>query len=442
MSANKNQVIKHLNPADYFTLAIDEEIRNEGMPGNLCGFALELDKSPDIDILTHRIDAFIKQFPVSQAQLQAQGKRHYWCQRDDARQIFFQHPLSEDTDEDLQAHSIIEQIINHREPRSTINPIEFHLLSGINKHFFLLRWIHPFCDAKGADLILRYLATEQLEGRQKFGTNDDQSLVDLKLKNYNLWQKVRLFFKAKKYIQALDQLTSITLPLQKKSPESLRYRVYRLTEQQTEQINREARKNFGLTGTQLYFIACLMRALNTLMPDAKGDAYCAPYAFNLRRQKVLTPITGNQVCALFAQAPKNLVKNRQQLFEHLKQQNIRIIRQQLDYAFLPLMWAGSWLPLAKYGKILRKSVLNGNERSSFWYSDIGQQGFTGQPFLDTNIISLLHLCQPTNPPSLAVLSNQYLGKISLAYNFVEPLIEPKLIKQLHQYFLAELLNQT
>ncbi|MBE8233531.1 MAG: hypothetical protein HAW67_07310, partial [Endozoicomonadaceae bacterium] len=382
MAPNKNRIIKALNPADYFTLAMDEEIRNEGMPGSLCGFALELDKTPDIEELRHRIDAFTQKFPESLAQLQAQGRRHYWYQRGQARQIFFQHQLLENTDEDQQAHGIIEQIINHQEPRSTINPIEFHLLSGHKKHFFMLRWIHPFCDAKGADLILRYLATEQSEDREKFGI-DDQSLVDLQLKKYNLWQKIRLFFKAKNYIQELDQLSSITPPTQEKNPENLRYRVYRLSEQQTDQINQEARKNFGLTGMQLYFIACLMRALHTLTPNAQGDAYCAPYAFNLRRQKVLSPVTGNQVCALFAQAPKAIISDRQQLFQHLKQQNIRVIRQQLDYAFLPLMWAGSWLPLAKYGKTLRQSVIDDSERSSFWYSDIGQQGFTGQHFLES-----------------------------------------------------------
>lgn len=442
MTANFNPIVKPLNPADYFTLAMDEEIRKEGMPGSLCGIALELDKALNIDELVQRIDEFTEQYPVSLAQLQAKGRRHYWCRRDHSRQIFFQHALSENGDEDQQAQCLIEQIINHREPRSTINPIEFHLLNGCNKHIFLLRWIHPFCDAKGADLILRYLATEQQQDREKFGADDTVSLVDLQLKKISWWQKVHLFIKGKKYIQNLDRQTSIVPRLKDKAPENLRYRVYRLNEQQTKRINQEILKYFGLTGGNLYFIACLMRALNALDPEAKGDAYCCPYAFNLRRQKVLTPVTGNQVCALFAQAGKELVSDKQLLFEYLKQQNIRVIRQQLDYAFLPLMWAGSWLPLDKYGKTLRQSVNNGSERSSFWYSDIGKQDFTEQGFLGANIISLLHLCQPTSPPALAVLSCQYRNKLSLCYNFIEPLIEPKWIAQLQQQFLTELLAET
>lgn len=440
MSTNGNAIIKPLNPADYFTLAMDEEIRQEGMPGSLCGFALELDKAPALDDLNLRIDSFTEQFPVALAQLQAQGRRHYWCKRDQSRQIFFQHALTDESDEDQQIQVFIEEIINHRESRATINPIEFHLFNGRDKHVFLLRWIHPFCDAKGADLILRYLATEQLQDREKFGVDDAVSLVDLQLNKFSWWRKVQLFFKAKKYIQALDQLTSIVPPLKDKAPENLRYRVYRLSESQTEQINQQILNHFGLTGGQLYFIACLMRALYALDPEAKGDAYCAPYAFNLRRQNVLTPVTGNQVCALFAQASKELVSDRRTLFEHLKQQNIQVIREQLDYAFLPLMWAGSWLPLEKYGKTLRQSVNDGSERSSFWYSDIGKQGFTGQDFLGANITSLVHFCQPTNPPSLAVLSSQYQNKLSLCYNFIDPLIEPEWIAHLHQQLLLELLG--
>ena len=51
-----------LNPADYFTLAMDEEIRNENMPGSLCGFALELEKLPSIVTLKQRIAEFGERF--------------------------------------------------------------------------------------------------------------------------------------------------------------------------------------------------------------------------------------------------------------------------------------------------------------------------------------------------------------------------------------------
>ncbi|MGH8477945.1 MAG: hypothetical protein ACRER2_19640, partial [Methylococcales bacterium] len=58
-----------MNPADYFTLAMDEEIRREGMPGSLCGVAVELDEPPDIHKLSERIGRFLRNFPTAGASL-------------------------------------------------------------------------------------------------------------------------------------------------------------------------------------------------------------------------------------------------------------------------------------------------------------------------------------------------------------------------------------
>ena len=184
-----------------------------------------------------------------------------------------------------------------------------------------------------------------------------------------------------------------------------------------------------------------MRALEKMSPENEGDAYCSPYAFNLRKQRALAPMTGNHVCALFAQAPRETVKDRQKLFTHLKQQNTDVIRQQQDYAFLPLMWAGSWLSLEEYGKILRLSSA-GIERSSFWFSDIGRLDIPAHSFPCAEINNVFHVCQVTTPPGLAFLSCIYQNQLTLSYNFVEPLTNPKQIETLHQLVLAELLDES
>ena len=272
-----------------------------------------------------------------------------------------------------------------------------------------------------------------------FDTPKTEPLVNVQLKKFSWWKKIGLFFKAKRYIEQIDQLQSI-LPVQSQTaPKRLRYAIQRLTEEQTAMIAEQSRQHVGLTGTSLYYIGCLMRALDKINPDNKGEAYCAPYAFNLRKQKALSPVLGNHVCALFAQAPKETVKDRERLFNHLKQQNANVIRQQLDYAFLPLMWAGSWLSLQKYGKTLRQSYKTGTERTSFWFSDIGRPDLSGQPFPGAQINGLFHLCQMTSPPALALLSCQYRNRLTLTYNYSEPLIDKAWLDTLHELMLDELL---
>ena len=442
MNIKKEAILERLNPADSFTLAMDEEIRRDGLAGSFGCFALELGNSPAIAVLEQRIIEFSRRFPVAQASLQQIGKRFYWCKRDDPPQLFFRHHCPEGQNEADFLQSTIGRILNDKQPRETIAPIEFHLLAGPTKHTFFTRWIHPFCDARGADLILKYLCTADEAQRLQFGRPETGPLVNAQLAKYRWWQKIGLLWKGKRYIDRLDSLESIQPFASDQPPQRLNYTIRRLNEAQTEQIVKLARQHAGLTGTSLYYIGCLMRALEKMHSDTPGEAYCVPYAFNLRKQRVLTPVTGNHVCALFAQAPRDVVKDRQQLFDHLKQQNMQVIRRQLDYAFLPLMWAGSWLSLAEYGKTLRLSYGSGKERSSFWFSDIGRLDIPADGFPGAEITGVFHVCQVTSPPSLAFLSCIYRNRLTLSYNFVEPIGNSEQIEKLHRLMLAELLGET
>ncbi|MCK5828766.1 MAG: hypothetical protein KAH20_00495 [Methylococcales bacterium] len=445
MNNHKHDIIEPLNFADSFTLAMDEEIRQDNLPGSYGCFALELSNRPDFETLQLRITEFSQNFPVSVASLQQIGRKFYWCKRKTPPQLFIHHQCPKDQNENDFQQCTIDQIINHKEARESITPIEFHLITSATKNTFFIRWIHPFCDARGADLILQYLSTSDTEKRQKFGFPKTEPLVNFQLNKYPWWQKLTLLFKAKRYISKLDKLVSIQPfhPEQKLKITSphLNYTIHRLTEDQTTQVNKQAKKTVGLTGTSLYYIGCLMRALDKMYPESEGDAYCSPYAFNLRKQRALSPITGNHVCALFAQAPREIISDRDKLFTHLKLKNAEVIRQKLDYAFLPLMWAGSWLPLDEYGKILRLSNGTDKERSSFWFSDVGKLDIPTHSFPGAEIISVFHVCQVTTPPALAFLSCIYKNQLTLSYSFIEPALSKEQIEILHPLVLTELLDQ-
>ncbi|NOQ36896.1 MAG: hypothetical protein GQ569_13570 [Methylococcaceae bacterium] len=440
MSVDKTGILQALNPSDYFTLAMDEEIRNENMAGSLCGFALELDSCPNIALLEARINELKQRFPIILASLQQRGNRFYWCQREKEEPIFFQTTCPENTDVEFFIKNQLETLINQQQSREDIAPLSFHLITTETNCVFLLRWLHPLCDAVGANLILQYLCTDEVEKRLAFDTPASEPLLPLRLRKFNLWKKIKLFMKAKRYIQGLDEQKSI-IHAADKAPEKLRLASYRLSVAQTAKINKIARKQVGLTGASLYYIGCFMRALERMNPEQEGEAYCVPYAFNLRKQKALTPLLGNHVGALFAQAPRNLLANREQLFAHLKQQNMNVIRQQLDYAFLPVMWAASYLPLKKHGENLRLSYKHKTERSSFWFSHVSLPELAKQSICDAEITGFLHLCQVSSPPAIALLSCEYQQQLTLSYNYVEPLFSREWVERLHELMVQELLDE-
>jgi hypothetical protein len=441
MSSTITAILQPLNPADYFTLAMDEEIRQENMPGSLCGFTLVLDRAPDIAALAARITEFTEQFPLALARLQQQGQRFYWCKRFQPPPVFFQHPLSDAEHEASLQHATLVTLLNQRLPREVLAPLEFHLISGPTSTLFLLRWMHTFCDARGIELILNYLCTENRAERQQFNLPFSMPLVNAQLAKYPWWKKIHLFLKAKRHITRLDRSRSIQHAPAGLPPKQLNFITHTFSAAESALITQQARAAVGLTGTSLYYIGCLMRALHALEPEQAGEAYCVPYAFNLRKQNARTPLLGNHIGALFAQAPKPLLTNRQDLFNHLKQQYTQTIRQQLDYAFLPVMWAASWLSLKKHGAELRFSHNDGSERSSVWFSDIGQPAFAERSFFGADVTGLQHHCQLSSPPGLALLVCQYRRQLTLSYNYIEPLFSEAWIEQLHQLMLKELLNQ-
>ena len=441
MTNSTEDILQALNFADSFTLAMDEEIRLEGLSGSLCGFALELNQIPDLEVLQLRIEQFSQSFPTATASLQQRGKRFYWCKRQSLPQLFFHHRCPDQYSAAEFQQETVNQLITQQQNRELISPIEFHLISSATKVTFFIRWIHTFCDARGIDLIVKFLCAETEKERNLFTKTTDKPLVNIQLDKYRWWQKIILLLKGKRYIAKIDNMQSIQAFDFNQAPKQLNHTIKRLTQQQTKQVNKLARKHGGLTGTSLYYIGCLMRALEKINPDSEGEAYCSPYAFNLRKQRVLSPVTANHVCALFAQAPRELVNDRKKLFNHLKQQNADVIRQNLDYAFLPLMWAGSWLSLDEYGKILRLSS-KGKERSSFWFSDIGKVDLPIENFPGAIIERIFHLCQVTTPPGFALLCSNYQNQLTLSYSFVEPIISEQQIEELHQQLLAELLEET
>ena len=440
MKTPNEDIIQILNPSDCFTLAMDEEIRQEQMPGSLCGFALELSDTPDIEALEQRITEFGERFPLAFASLQQRGKRYFWCTRKQQHPLFYQHSNENNADESAFHKEIVVKLLNHKQDRETIPPVEFHLICSAEKTTFLMRWIHPFCDARGADLILKYLCTESLEARKRFDLPKLEPLVNTQLAKYKWWQKVSLFLKAKHYISNLDRLQSIIHADTSLAPKQLNFNTYTLSLEQTQEINTLSRQQVGLTGTSLYYVGCFMRALHKMNPEQAGEAYCSPYAFNLRKNKALSPLLSNHVAPLFAQAPKALLADRTALFKHLKQQNMQTIRKKLDYAFLPIMWAASWLSLEQHGEKLRKSMRTGTERSSFWFSDIGHVDLSHNPFFGSDITKIYHLCQISSPPALAFLSCQFNKQLTFSYNFIEPLFTQEWIEQLHKNMLEELLT--
>ncbi len=429
---------RRLNPSDQVLLAIDTEIRKDGNPGSNCGFALELEGSLDIDALQTGLLDLQKHFPSLSSRLEQRGKKTFGWKCIDAPIPLIIHSASKHTSTDTEAddqHQTLLAIINQGEPIKQAVPLDLHLIEGTQHSLLLLRWLHPLLDARGAKLIFDFLMSSN---RQRY-IGKDISLVEQRLYSWSWWKKLKTAWLGKHYNDTIDQLNSALPTVGSIGKQQLQCIIQQFSVEQTSSIMTNATQTLGMGYKSLYFIGCLMRALQRTGMAIENDAICVPYAFNLRQPNAPVPLLANHVSILFSQAPNAVITDRNALFEHLRKQYAQTIRRGLDYSFLPWMWVGRWMSLEKYGKVLRQQK-SGGERGSVWFSDIGEMRFASEDFFGAQISGVRHLCLVTSPPSFAVLFGQFQGKLTIAYNFLQPDISTDWVNQVSAALKQELLK--
>lgn len=424
-----------LNPADHFTLMMDHEIRSSGLAGNFCGLVLELDGVPDRDLIAQYCQQFARRFPRAVARLKHQGRQYAWTGDGASDLPFYSHKLAGFGTPERAREQLFLDVLNRPTPTLEASPVELHLVEETDKSALLLRWFHPVCDAKGAELLLSHLLQPKTSMPPV-----EQVVLETVLNKWHLWEKAKLAYGAIRTIRRLDRHASILPEASAPAAPRLALRLATLDREQSTRAMAQAVRHTGMAGISLYFIGCLMRALEQTGSSTTGDAYCVPYAMNFRKSKSMSPVFGNQVSFLFAQASRQLVKSREALFAHLREQNKQAIRHRQDYAMLPLMQLGSWLTLQKQGQIVRYSP-HGRERSSFWFSYTGDLYPEPSHIAGCAVTGFYQLSPVTMPPALGLLVNRFGGRIMLSFNFIDGCFSSDWLNALTQAVTMEVLGQ-
>ncbi len=422
-------VLVHLNPADHFLLTMDREIRKSGLPGAWCAFALELDGEPDGDALQAGVADLSRRFPLLDSRLVTQGRRFAWRPGKETVPL---HRHSWDGS----VGSALTELLNGAGDVFSHPPLDFHWLRGADRNLLVARWCHPLLDAGGVKRLFDCLTADPRERDRYHGRQ--ASLVNQRLAAWSWRRRLSLMWRGKRHNDRIDRQVSSQPARPGKGSRRLRHALLRLSEAETRRILASARRHVGLGGQTLYFLGCLMRALEAMGPAVRGDAWCIPYAFDLRPGNAPTPVTGNQVAALFAQADHTVTRDRDALFRHLRTQHAEAIRRELDQAYLPLMWLGQWLSLDRYARILRRQK-SGGERASTWFSDVGEVRFRRSDCCGAPIVGVHHACQVTAPPSLAVLFARFADRLQASISYLHPDLEAAWIDRFQRHLRHELL---
>jgi hypothetical protein len=427
--------INKLNPADHFTLMMDHEIRTSGLAGNNCGIVLELEGVIDEADVRQKCQVFAERFPRSVARLYRKGRQYYWKDSSQEQLPVFFYTLDAQKNPEVDRNEKILEIVNTAVSPFETAPIEIHVFVETRKSVVLLRWFHPVCDAKGAELVCHHIFNEQMNLPEA-----DVHIIESMFNKWSLWGKVKLAWKAISMIRKMEKIPSVLPVLNETLEKKPGHKCVVLSKDESDKVLAVAIKSTGMTGISLYFIGCMMRAIEQAGSDGEGEAYCVPYAVNFRRSKTLFPVFGNQISFLFAWAEKKFVNSRESLFAHLREQHKQAIKQKHDHAMLPLLQLGSWLPLKKHGAIVRKSPC-GRERNSFWFSFTGNMDPEPEEIAGLPVKKIYYLCQVTSPPAFGVLISKFQGKIVLSFNYIETEFDPAWVDEVILAMKSELIGQ-
>jgi len=417
------------NPADYFTFVLDQEIREAGMPGGYCSMVMNLAGEPDLIKLQQRLDLLVEMFPKATARIERVEKRYVWVPTGQ-RIVLEHHACQAEKAESESMLSILLDIINRQETR----PLSLHWIAGNHGGALLLIWLHPLLDARGSKILLDFIISEHPE---RF--KESPSLINTKLANWSFWKKLKLLYRAKRHNDECNRLDSCLPTETEHGQQTLNLKLRRFNPQESQRIAMLARQHTGLAGRTLYYLGCFMRAMEQVGPPAAKAGYCIPYAFNLRRQGAPTPVFGNHVGCLFARATRKQVRDRAGLFADLLAQHSKVVREELDLAYLPLMWLGQWLSPTRYAKLLRKQH-SGGELSSIWFSDIGDLSWGDNGFLGASVNDISFMCWMTLPPGLALLVGQLDGRLTMSYSYLSPAVDETWLEAVMQQMDTELLE--
>lgn len=430
-------VTRKLNPADFHTLALDYEAKRDDLAGHYCMAVLELSGTLQTSVLQQRFQQLLDAIPWLQARLVARTFGYQWQLRDDSVPAFFEQPL--DT-ESSQTEGVHESLANLLVSRDLVAPVSLHVLRGTDNSLLALRWHHPLLDALGAELLLKALVSSRPVAESAEQEERCVAPVDNLLARSSWWSALRAVWGAQRSFVRLDRQVSsqlMTGTLDSHTPGCSRLQ---LDLEESTNALQEARRTIGMTGTALYFMGCLLRALEQTGLASPGEAFFVPYAVNLRRRGAPGPMLGNQVSFLFATAPLEVVRDRARLFSWLREQNHGSLRERLPFNFVPFMKVTSLLPLGVYSRLVRYRF-PGHERASFWFSYTGEFQIPSDDVFGCSVTGYSQLSAVTAPPGFAVLVNQFQGRLSFVINYAREAFDSEWIETLRARLRSEVLNE-
>jgi hypothetical protein len=414
-----------LAPGDYFMHGQDRRMRSLGLAGNVCAAVHRVGPGFDVERVRQRVASS----PVFDWLARVHITRPMavlpavWRAEPGPQPIFFEHqspsfngsgPLA------LPAAVYSRELHAGRGPAITFDLIQH----PDGTYHFVFSWNHALLDARGVDLVMNHLLSENDADSQSVIQNLISPKQQARARLKTWWRNVNLAHGAIKWLDesGREPLFSL-LPKGPPSPQARnRYRVLSFTREQNARIDARCQQLLVGFRRSHFHLAASLRAVHQLAVRRgnKEAAYLVPVPHDTRRRGSKGPIFSNHLSILFYRIEFGQAGKLSDILAELGKQMTAQIRDRFPECCMAALDMFKPLPLDWYVSRLGKPTRQ--KFASFCFSDSGEACAGITKLFGGDLLEVTHLVPSWRPPGMTIVFLSFNGGVTALISWVDDCI--------------------
>ena len=308
------------------------------------------------------------------------------------------------------------------------------ILTAAGRTFVIVSWHHALMDAHGAETFIQHLCSSE--------SSDNPEWVK-KIKprcGHSIKERLNMVRGMKAYLYDACRLPILSLYQPNPAAPTLRHRVLRFSEIETQKIVETARQQGAGFLVSAFYLAATARAVAHIQSQRGSlqSDVLVPVPQDRRKRGAHESLIGNQVTFIFYRIPQAALNSIKECTTELVQQITKLMRSEAPEGYLAMIGLIQRIPNRFYRWLL-KSPTRGL-MASFFYSDTGDSLNSFETFNNRQVVSAIHYPPNAYPPGVTFIFTRFQGALQITVSYMEEVLDNEEIEILIQHLQSDLLN--
>ncbi len=420
-----------LNGIDHFLHQLDPVLFQASGKGNVCSFVVEVEGH----LTALALHEYLSPQPTYQ-----------WITRLRLRRgrLFKLARWSVDVSANCPSIQEHELSVTGEPPDSLLNPLinpeqesSFRtdvILTASQTTIIVFSWHHALMDAHGAETFIQHLCSPK-------PTDNSEWVKNIKPRcEHSIKERLKMVRGMKVYLYDACRLPILSLYQPKPAAPTLRHRVLKLNEIETQKVVETARQQGAGFLVSAFYLAATARAVAYIQSQRgplQGDVL-VPVPQDRRKRGAHESLVGNQVTFIFYRIPQAALNSIKECTTELVQQITKLMRSEAPEGYLAMIGLIQRLPSGFYRWLL-KSPTRGL-MASFFYSDTGDSLSDFKTFYNRQVVNAIHYPPNAYPPGVTFIFTRVQGALQITVSYMEEVLDNEEIEMLVQHLKSDLLS--